>query len=33
MDKLVEYSLFPEEVIPILDYLAAWRDVKDKYFG
>ena len=33
MDKLLEYSWFPEEVTPILDCLAALRDVKDKCFG
>ena len=33
MDKLAEYSWFPEEVTPILDCLAELRDVKDKCFG
>ena len=33
MDKLVDYSWFPEEATPILDCLAALRDVKDKCFG
>ena len=33
MDKLLECSWFPVDATPILDCLAALRDVKDKCFG